>query len=293
MDTTTWRKEERESPFLLDRWGDEKHEHALIYDIEYWYENCKSFTFDTRFLPISLEEGKAIIEADRHYSMNIVGSLDENVKNTISALEGKLKTIFDDIKQSNSDSNAGFFVRLSSRSPKDAGMDPHFQDRIISHLIKLMDENPVEEYYKDIDITQLNIDKSPIDDSYLQVPWKDIKLTEDLNLNLKLLANYHNNMLYKALGDILCVHTSSDIIDLLTYSERSYLDLLYEMKYPDTWKMQIVIRNWDKRVSIDLEFRVFVCCGIISGISQYNPYAFYPNLQGREVSSILIIMYII
>ena len=48
------------------------------------------------------------------------------------------------------------------------------------------------------------------------------------------------------------------------------------------WGVKVIIRKWDKKTTLEFEFRVFVFMRKVTGISQYNLDIFYPNLQGKE-----------
>jgi hypothetical protein len=42
---------------------------------------------------------------------------------------------------------------------------------------------------------------------------------------------------------------------------------------------QIVLRQWEPELTLDNEFRAFVCQNKMTAISQYDHYAYYPHLQ--------------
>lgn len=282
-----WRKEEQKSPFFLDRWGTDKHEHAMAYDLEEWYSECEQFTFPTQFIPLSMEEANTILEIFKIKSRKSTeeNQLPKELQEKLNNLENKVNNLINEIKQkSEKYSDAGFFIRLSSRSPKDAGFSDDYKHKMIESLSKQLQDNPIDSYYNLNEIDKNNFDFSMISDniSILNVPWKQKYIVDDKKFNLMLNSNYHSNLFYFCLSDVLRVKNGKDVLDLLTNSERTYHDLIYELKYPETWRMQIILRLWDSRVSIDHEFRCFVCCGKISGISQYNPYSMYPYLLNQD-----------
>ena len=285
-----WRKEEQASPFLLDHWGDEKHEHALAYDVEEWLDHCKEHTFASVSIPLSMEEAEQIISVySSHVRSNkqITPDLEQKMEEIAQRMDIAMAQIKEEAP---AEFRSGFFVRLSSRSPKDAGFDTDYKNRMAQLLLKHMSEHPIQEYYSQAEIeTMKSSDLSNVQRPTMMgnEEWQKHKLVDDELLNSLLVANYHSNLYYQALSDILCVQNGAEAVQLLTRSERTYNDLIYEGKYPETWKMQIILRQWDRRVRLDHEFRVFVSCGTISAISQYNPYSYYPGLYNEKVRETL------
>lgn len=106
----------------------------------------------------------------------------------------------------------------------------------------------------------------------------------DANQDNALIANYQIHLFYEALGELLSVANEHEALDLFLNSERAYTDLQYDLRHikNDSWGMNVVIREWDNRTNIQFEFRVFVSLGKVNAIAQYNPYCFYPALEGRQ-----------
>lgn len=78
-------------------------------NIENWYEFLKDHTMETRFLPISMELARAIIN---EYEGK--GNSTPEDKSLLNELESELDSTLESFKSS------GAFVRLSTRSPKDS-----------------------------------------------------------------------------------------------------------------------------------------------------------------------------
>lgn len=83
-------------------------------DIDAWYDALKNVTYDTKFLPISKEEAYAFLEAfDCHKHSKEIREPHRGILNEIAV---KLDQIFAEWK------GHGAFVKISSRSPKDASI---------------------------------------------------------------------------------------------------------------------------------------------------------------------------
>ncbi len=82
---------------------------------EEYYEDIKSFTFKTEFQFLSKQQAKLLTQEHRAYLKNSNSMQDslnsEGVQEIIRNIDGKAKEL-----------NTRIFVRLSSRSPKDAAL---------------------------------------------------------------------------------------------------------------------------------------------------------------------------
>lgn len=87
-------------------------------------------------------------------------------------------------------------------------------------------------------------------------------------------------MIAIAQTNYLKVYSGSEVMSLLLTSERVYADMIDWIKYGEP--EQICLRDWSPEMSMDYEFRVFVCSDTITAISQYDHYSYYPHLS-REV----------
>lgn len=73
------------------------------------------------------------------------------------------------------------------------------------------------------------------------------------------------------------VHNGSEAMSLLLTSERVYAEMVDWLKYGEP--EQICLRKWEAELSIDYEFRAFICEGTLTAISQYDHYTYYPYLE--------------
>jgi hypothetical protein len=203
----------------------------LSWDIDVWYPCVVQYTSRSAFIPLTLEEAKAIQSYHdvswRHIRPHLKRDEIERLKLLEKDIDLKLKEF-----------PRGAFIRLCGRSPKDG--DP-FNRHAVLH-----------------------------------------KYEE----NLKTLINFgHKNnvqtkMMAIARTSWLKVDTGADVMSLLLTSERVYADMIDWIRYGEP--EQICLRDWTDEMSMDYEFRVFICSGVITAISQYDHYAYYPHLEKQK-----------
>jgi len=86
------------------------------YDIENWYKFLRPYTFRTKFLPLSKEEAVAIVHYYEETRKKEVGKLTEADKQLLDKLSLRIQKKIRAFKED------GIFVKLSSRSAKDAAI---------------------------------------------------------------------------------------------------------------------------------------------------------------------------
>eukprot|EP01130_Rhizamoeba_saxonica_P009702 TRINITY_DN3957_c0_g1_i3.p1 TRINITY_DN3957_c0_g1~~TRINITY_DN3957_c0_g1_i3.p1 ORF type:complete len:286 (-),score=52.58 TRINITY_DN3957_c0_g1_i3:79-936(-) len=134
------------------------------------------------------------------------------------------------------------FIKLSTRSPKDSAMGSPFMRQL---LIKQMEDLPTS-------IDQLN---------------------------------YENNIMQRF---IRCIPTSMtyenghEALNIMCRSERVDTDLKRWIKYPDSFPMNIVLREFDNELTPEMEFRGFVHNNTLTAVSQYYTLAYYPQLKENQ-----------
>eukprot|EP01129_Flabellula_baltica_P014870 TRINITY_DN725_c0_g2_i1.p1 TRINITY_DN725_c0_g2~~TRINITY_DN725_c0_g2_i1.p1 ORF type:complete len:351 (-),score=83.32 TRINITY_DN725_c0_g2_i1:33-1031(-) len=99
-------------------------ENRKLYEIDYYYDHIKDYTFETEFVAFSLEEAKVWRDYNRGAALD-----DES-----EALMMGLKERIDECIQSFAARGKTVFIRLSSRSPKDA------VDKDLSIVVPLLKE---------------------------------------------------------------------------------------------------------------------------------------------------------
>jgi len=178
----------------------------------------------------------------RHYksiTLNHKNELSEADIELLENLKRKIGTPIDLLKRFNKSA----FVRLSTRSPKDAG---------------ICGNSALKQQLSD----EINVFKR---NGY------------PVNPNVKLQA------LFNVSARVLEVATPDQALHLLLSSERIYGDLQHALERDlSLWDMNVIIREFVK-LDVSYEFRGFVCKKVLTAVCQYNDMCFYPHLKGKEV----------
>lgn len=225
------------------RWQRERRESHLAFDVEAWYEWLKPITFATRFLPLSLAQAKAMLQLYQH---RYVGRLPPSRQQLgeLRRLETEVQRCIDELASEASD---GVFVRLSTRSPKDAvAVTPECFERALQHVKAEVG---------------MSGDGSPAFTTNCQM----VAISDCMSQ--------------------LSVSTGEEALQLFSSSERTYSDLLTATASDDLYRahpLQIVVREYDASLNHRLEFRGFVNEGQLTALSQYNHYCFFPEVARRK-----------
>jgi len=83
-------------------------------DLDSWYDSVKDFTYRTEFVPITVKEAQAMVQAAKSKE----GEIPVETKEILDALEIRIAKAIEDVCKSSSVHEV--FAKLSSRSPKDA-----------------------------------------------------------------------------------------------------------------------------------------------------------------------------
>jgi len=200
--------------------------------MEKYYDLIVEFTFPSVFRSLSREGAAAIVKAHAH------GAADSS--------DAELNKIASDIDAAKDASGwKSIFIRLSSRSPKDAPLaSPAFRD-----VLKIESAN-VERFEK------------------------DLPAYEGQETNRKMHA------LYRASTYAMKATTGQEALNFLVHSKRIQDDL---KGYADgtIQDFNLVVREF-RTFDPDLEFRGFIYQGKMTALSQYNEYVYFPLLQSRK-----------
>ena len=220
-----------------------------MFEMDSYYKYIENHTYRTEFVSITFDQANAlklylrgIDLTEEKYSnqQKEFENLEQNIKNAIN----KLKNDINDEKE-----GTKFFVRMSTRSPKDACDKPLFRDKLM---------NLMKERFINID-NDNNMNK--LNDEYM-------------DLNQRLIG------LRECFSKVLCVETCQEMLQLLSFSERCVSDLkrLIDHKHLlEKWDLYLVIRQF-KFIPICNEFRCFVNNSKLTAITQYFPHCYFPKL---------------
>ncbi|KAL6050058.1 Cell division cycle protein 123 [Balamuthia mandrillaris] len=182
--------------------------HAV--NLENWYPQLKEYTFETTFLNLSPEEARAIVSTYQQKQrqecgkeqakaeeeeLHLLSQLKERINNAIKAFVG------------GEGEDGGAFVRLSTRSPKDATIAGDKTMRLFEEELERMEQEEQVENAR-----------------------------EDENARLVALI--------VASTKAMMVCSGEEALQLITTSERSHEDLLLALEFPEEWDMKVIIRKW-------------------------------------------------
>lgn len=223
--------------------------YGFDYDIDKWYEQCKSFTFKTEFIPIDIEEANVL---RKHYDIHVKLKSDELSSEEYACyknLESKIQTILDKKFYSEEMDTSVAFVRLSGRSPKDAVISSLAMNQ---NLQKFLYEKRASYKFKDI---------SPI-----------------LKQNDEFIA------FFSAQKESMKFENSQQILQVHSESLRVYEDLQHAINYKiNDWSLKMAFREWIWDMDISFEFRGFVVDGKLTALSQYFDMLYFEHLiQNKE-----------
>ena len=223
---------------------------VLDVNTEEWFELLEDYTFPSRCVPIDIEDAKLFVSIfDRLYAKHdpsVIATIDW--REHLSSVESKRIKYLCSCLQEEMDSflvdkGAEFaFVKLSSRSPKDA---PMAQSRF-----KQMYQNLISQEHL-MNLTQVEIEN-------LQV-----------------------TSLLKAAFQALKMKFADDVIDCCVRSERVYQDLLLALALPSRFRENWIVRQFVD-IDVDMEFRGFVHQQRLTALSQYNYLIYSERLANNK-----------
>jgi len=207
------------------------------FEMDQYYDKLSKYTFKTRFVQLEVEETKAWREYNRG------GKLDSIQEANLNSLKQKLENEISFFVKSGSNA----FVRLSTRSPKDAA------DKIPSKLIPLF-------------VNQLKIQ--------METSKSEGK---ELDNNDKLIA------LRKAFFQVMSVKSAEEVMNLMMFSSRAVSDIKRALDYIDKtpWNLKLIVREFVD-IPIEGEFRGFVHERSLNCVSQYYSDCYFPTVHHNK-----------
>jgi hypothetical protein len=232
-----------------------------IADIQNWIHPFQEITFPTVIIPLSKELGVIYLKDYRHryYSSNTPLSSQE-----IQAFH----QLRDEIDSTIQHFQSPCFIRLTTRSPKDAVMIPWNDLQLLKNS------------------SQLTINQKLI--QYFELLTQQLQVM-DGHQGMKLLQESERIFLdVQQAYDASSPPPSSlpDDRDLAHHEEEAT-----PSKYCP-WDMGICIRKWDHRINEKYEFRCFIFQNHLVAISQYNTFIFCEELlRDKETLQSLILKF--
>lgn len=210
----------------------------IPFDVENWHAAFAPVSFRTIVLPLTQEEAKAIIAVYR-YRYCRADNLNERQQIALDTLRNRIAESF----------QPPMFVRLSSRSPKDAAIPS------CSRYMTVLGE--------------------------LQSQQSNSNLSEVDNTNTALKAYFQVGW------EAMMCNSADDVMGLLETSERVFVDLIASLEAQPSsesslpgemcqdYRMNVILREWETELKHDFEFRLFVVDGVLTATSQYNHLCYF------------------
>eukprot|EP00211_Chloroparvula_japonica_P005551 CAMPEP_0119123782 /NCGR_PEP_ID=MMETSP1310-20130426/3611_1 /TAXON_ID=464262 /ORGANISM="Genus nov. species nov., Strain RCC2339" /LENGTH=347 /DNA_ID=CAMNT_0007113645 /DNA_START=139 /DNA_END=1182 /DNA_ORIENTATION=- len=213
--------------------------------MEKYFSLIKEHSFSSRFVPLPREAAVELKEAHRLWRETPASWQWHEHRVDFPALEA-LRSAMDGERQHLAGGNDGFFVRISTRSPKDAVLSgPGF--RSVCN----------QEY-----------------DTLCAIE-REYPAYEGADLNRRLHA------LYRASTFAMKMPSADLAIQLMSESSRIQDDLSSCVERADGPAFNVVLREFVD-FSPELEFRAFVYERRLTAITQYNPLVYFPRLPPHQ-----------
>lgn len=219
------------NPFTLENFSKQKIRYMAEFDVEKWVKELEGLTFPTVIAPFTWEEGKAVKHFYQDGCCNHRGAITAEDKSVVEHLRNRIQSLFDELMPQSPEH--AFFVRFGPRSPKDA----------------------------------------PI---FLTSPWG--VTSERVEEVMENMESKDPSNVYEVLHHfqsvcslLLCATSVDDAMSLLLSSSRVMQDICHTMDHGKTgWDVNLVVRAWDSRVTLEREFRAFVADGVLTAVAQYD-----------------------
>ena len=216
-------------------------------ELHEYYQDIESHTFATTFVPVDV----ATAEAWRIYNRG--GALSADEQQRMGTLKAEVERHIREVMTSGAShavgASHGAFVRLSTRSPKDAL------------------ENSPALRKRATDLLRERLRRANLD-----------RLTGDSLANAKLVA------VQEVTSELLSVRSADEAFELLSMSSRCVSDLVRMLTHRDdlpTWDLHLIVRRFVP-LPPESEFRCFVHERALTAISQYFALSYFPQLPAMR-----------
>jgi hypothetical protein len=239
------------------------------------------------FVPLSPLEASALLAV---YGARFIARADTCSIEHLRAVEQLHKRLQLRIDAANASgaSLQSYFMRLSSRSPKDG--IPLAASELRAGLSQLQHRYGIIEPSVQVEVGSAG---ESCENQHQSTPRGPHKLTCALDYDQLIERIQGGALSEERANEFLCaafalmhkamrVQTAVEVLALLTSSERVAIDLsraldAFEID-PSSWRQHVILRPWDPRIQDRLEFRCFIHRNTFRALSQYNTYILVPEL---------------
>jgi hypothetical protein len=223
---------------------DEATYHNLMSEtyFERYYPSIQKWSFPTAFRNLKPATLQALIHAHEDWEKR-------HVKRGWVEAFPVLNELAAEIEEAKKELGAkDIFVRLSSRSPKDAALSHQRIDSLFKAELRDLED------------------------------FDRLAQTDEPETLIAMIDNRKLHALYRATTVALRTNTGVDAVTLLVESKRIQEDLRRAVQKPDEdMPFKVVIREF-RQFPVELELRAFVKDGKLTALTQYNEMVFFPAL---------------
>ena len=262
--------------------------------LDTWYDgSLKEHTFETEFVELSEAEIDAMVRGSQF--LDIEKSLSDEQQVALHEIEKKLDTA---IKKYG---DTGAFVKLSTRSPKDAIFYKNDVDFITEIRLAVINEMEVEgqmakasfqrvHSFRKTSRIQFKEGENPENESSIPKALRQQKTeNEAFSTNLtskEPLKNATLRAFTRVMSTKNQVKTGKEAMYLLRHSLRVKEDLqqIHNWNQIARIKVNVSVRKWNPDVARfpGMEFRGFVYNNKLNAVSQYDDVVYYPNVTRHK-----------
>ena len=262
--------------------------------LDTWYNgSLKEHTFETEFVELSEAEIDAMVRGSQF--LDIEKSLSDEQQVALHEIEKKLDTA---IKKYG---DTGAFVKLSTRSPKDAIFYKNDVDFITEIRLAVINEMEVEgqmakasfqrvHSFRKTSRIQFKEGENPENESSIPKALRQQKTeNEAFSTNLtskEPLKNATLRAFTRVMSTKNQVKTGKEAMYLLRHSLRVKEDLqqIHNWNRIARIKVNVSVRKWNPDVARfpGMEFRGFVYNNKLNAVSQYDDVVYYPNVTRHK-----------
>eukprot|EP01084_Bolivina_argentea_P255864 430512_1 len=277
---------------------DEQHQSLYssneLTNFENWYDNISKYTFETRFISLSIEEAKAIKFCYEYYSAFKKYEIETNGKQKGIGV----KLYYDDENYENKFGEE-FDWQMALNSNINNEKDGYEYKIHLKHLNNLSNKiNIAMNEMKCSDGIFVKLSRrSPKDSANESTKMFDMIKNE---LNKKSKNNFKNitnsqiieSYFYSSIKS-LCVYNGNQAIELFSRSYRIWKDIELSILKQNNFNVSVIVRKWNKEINPLWEFRLFLRNKKPTALTQYNPNIYLPNMYKLkiEIEKLILLKY--
>jgi hypothetical protein len=221
------------------------------FGVDKWYDGLEEHTFRTIFVPLSLEEGNALLWSQREHAKTELKT-SKIYKNDTKDMEAKYKALLQSLERRIDEAAkqfpGGFFIKLNTRSPKDAPIYQFRQQEMKDRLVR---------------------------------SYAELRATSEWDDNAETLVYL------RTLNEVLRLTSGRDVLEIFRMSYRIHDDLSASTRWGESlFNSRLVLREWVPEVieRPQYEFRGFVHNRSLNALTQYFTCIHFPEIVQEKAA---------